>query len=128
MYLFLMCKHDLLKTLNIRKTRISVQEIKLYQYIQQHPFFPQRLSLVFKHDYSLPPFRPINNDLCSSEKRQVFYPERSNILLNLVRRMLFSLSRKYNFKKFLPHRTQPWWASYVTELDLLPSLISWGGL
>ena len=58
----------------------SVLEVNFYQSIQQHPIFPQCLSLKFKHDSSPPQFHPIKNNLCSSEKRRIFYPEQSSIL------------------------------------------------
>ena len=68
---------------------ISVKEVNFYQSKQQRPIFPQRLSLKFKHDFSPPQFHPINNNLCSSQKSRIFFPERSSILLNLVWGMLF---------------------------------------
>ena len=67
---------------------IFVKEVNFYQSIQQRPIFPQRLSLKFKHDSSPSQIHSINNNLCSSEKRRIFYPERSSILLNLVLGML----------------------------------------
>ena len=89
MYSFHMSQPGLLKALKIRKTHISAKEVNFYQSIQQCPIFPQRLSLKFKHDSSPLQFHPINNDLCPSEKRRIFYPERSSILSNLVWGMLF---------------------------------------